>query len=310
MAGTMLLDDAHQTSLTALTTTIGLGAPVMAPIVLSPLMMGDSRLAIIASLFGEWRPRKMVIRYQPGVGSFNNGSYMLGYSRDPTQVPVTFGASTTTITKFSLSKMFDYGTKAEFAVSKNGHLDAIRPGDWKGDEWLSCCGGDAGGIVSKLYTAGIIYGCIGSAPTGSDGTTALLGATGKLFLDWEIEFRNETNNEVARAFSAATAGADLYLTAGVTVGNPLTAQFQDSTHADAVTFGDIVVAYLSGDFVGTGYSFADNQPVWLRGIGSQQYAIHKSLYDAVHNSNPINASDTIAASQFANLGAIVPINVA
>jgi len=281
---------------------------VMAPIVLSPLTLGNSRLAAMASLYSEWKPNKLILRYQPGVGEFNNGSYMLGYSRDPTQIPVNFSAATNTIVDtFSLSKMYDFGTKAEFMVSKAGHLDCIRGGDWKGNEWLSCCGGDAGGIVSKLYTAGIVFGCMSNKVTGSDGSTALTGTTGKLFLDWDITFRGDANNEVARAFSATAAGAGLQVHAAVTSGNPLSANFFDSTFSDIITFGNIVVAYPDGDVTGTGFSFADNAPLWLRNTGANQlYTFHTSLYDAIHNSNPILATNTVPANQNFGLGAVIP----
>lgn len=305
LVGTTLLADNFQPQLSELSKVLGDGALLGSPIVLSPLMLGQERLARMASMFTEWRPRRLRIRFQPKFGEFVNGSILMAYSRDPTSIPVEFSSSATQTKTMSLARLSNWGKQAETHVSQTTVLECVSPGEWKGDEWLSCCPANAGGIVAKLYCAGIVYVVALNTPTGTDGTTVLDSSLGKLYLDWEIDFRGETINDVALAFAAATEDVNIRSVASVASGDPL--QYTIGNSTNNMIGADVLVVYPSNDFQGTGFANAENMPMFLQyQVTTQTYNQFTTLSDAFNGTNAIEATGTTTAVSVA-AGTVIPM---
>lgn len=279
--GSMLLPNAMQPILTTSINTLGTGALVVPPLLLSPLMLGNNRLAMQASLYSEWKPRSIKLRYVPKVGQFNNGGFLMVYSRDPSYLPMDYATSSTAANVVSLQLCSEQGAKCNTFVASRGTLQCVQPNRWK-DGWLKCAASNVGGVISSLFTAGIVYVVMDGAITNNTGT-ALTGQVGELWLDWDIEFRGETDNVVARTLSQVVNDLTISSVTDIASGSAL--QFTLNTeHGNATYLGnDVLVVYPGEDFAGTGFSFAENAPMYLRRTQADLfYLAYTTLYDAVN----------------------------
>lgn len=307
--GSMLLPNEMQPVLTEPINTLGTGALVVPPILLSPLMMGNNRLALQASLYSEWKPRSLKLRYVPKVGQFNNGGFLMVYSRDPSYLPVEYTSSTSAVNVMSLQLCSEQGTKCNTFVASRGTLNCVQPSKWK-DGWLKCSASNVAGIISSLFSAGIVYFIMDGAVTNNTGA-ALTGQVGELWLDWDIDFRGETDNVIARSLSQVVNDLTISSVAGIASGASL--QFTLNTESGSTNYlgNDVLVIYPGADFSGTGFSFAENAPMYLRRTGTNLYFLaYNTLYDAVNATTGrtvTNSSGSVSTPVTVDVATVQPM---
>jgi hypothetical protein len=293
------------------------GALVAPPLVISPLTMDSGRLATLCSLYQEWMPVSVRLKYKPTVGEFNNGSLIFAYSKDPTWTPFNTGAVTSTSYNpaASLKLLSEQAGARSAHIAKDLTFTLIRPGDFKGDQWLLCSPTNVSGVVSRLTTAGIAWCAIEGLPTGSDGVTALTSQPGYFTLEYDIMFRGATDNALARSIAETVNTLALTSLTGVTAGSALQFEVVSGPTHSILVGPEIAVCYLENDLLtvtgsGTASKLGANQPIFLGRIGTQAYYnAYTTLYDAITQSaNGIVAAVTTTANIYANISTWIPLN--
>lgn len=166
-------------------------------------------------------------------------------------------------------------------------------------EWLLCSAASAGGVIAKLYTAGVVYFVINGAPTFNG--TALTGQTGSYWLEWDIEFRKPTDNQVARVEAAIASDVQITSIASITSGNPLQFTISSATAGGAVYGAEQVLnAYPTADLAASsGDTFLEGVPMYLGAnlTTTGQYYVYNSLFDAINatTAHRVLATATTAA---------------
>jgi len=306
--GRMQLTASQQPKLEAAITNLGNGAPICPPLVLSPVMMGNNRLSSMAALFQEWKPRRLRLTYVPTVGNFNNGKYLMACSRDPTWIPVTYSTQNTQIQVFDNQKMSEADIFCDFFIGAEGDIECAT--GLMQEDWLLVCAANAGGILARMYTAGIVYFTIDGSPTNQSGT-ALTGQTGTFWLEWDIEFRKPCDNSIARI--EAYIFNDIKVTSVVTtVGNPV--QFTlSSVAAGGAVYANkqVMIIYPENDLVASTHNVnLANCPMYLGAntAAAGQYYLYTTLFDAVNatTANRILTVTEDATAQSQDVGVIFP----
>ncbi len=307
-SGTLMMSSS---TVTGAAQNVTSGALVCPPLVLSPFLLDNGRLAVMASLFQEWRPRRMTLRYQPTVGEFNNGSLIFCASKDPSWTPYN---SSTGLSQYSaaasLKLMSEQARRAQTHIAEKLSFDMVRPGDWKGDVWLSSTSSTAAGLLARLNTAGICWIAIEGLPTNSSGT-ALTSSPGFLTLDYEIEFRGPTDNPLARTVAEVVNQLELRSLTGVTAGSALQFEFFNNGATSLLLGGELAMVTLGADLttVAGGTVMARNQPIFLAKVGTNAYYnAYFSLFDAVaQNTNVLTAAVTTTANVAVDVSSYVPL---
>jgi hypothetical protein len=291
------------------------GALVCPPIVVSPLMLDSGRLATMASLFQEWRPKSVVLRYRPTVGEFNNGSLIFAFSKDPSWTPYNAGSAATTYSAAASIKLLSEQSGAVSThIAKALRFQLIKPGDFKGDQWFLSSPSNPAGLLSRLVAAGVAWIAIEGLPTNSSGT-ALATQPGYLSLEYQIEFRGATDNPTARVLAETVNNLQIRSAGSIASGSP----FQFTLLTDAASPGVIVgpetvIVYPSADIAsatsGTVTYFAQNQPIFLSRVGiNAYYYAYTTLIDAIAQSaNTLVVDTTTTVQATVAVSSLIPLN--
>jgi len=288
------------------------GAPVVPGLPITPLSLGNNRLATLASLFSEWRPRSIKLRYVPTTGSFANGNYILAYTRDPSKLMVDSSTSATYVPSFDLTVMSEQDKVVTGMISAAWEMDIIRAGEWNGDEWLVCSQTNFSGLISRLSSAGTVYGAVlGQCQNQSSGA-ALTGQTGQFWLEYDLEFRGNNDDEIARQFSQVFQNLVLQSQTGVGIGSALQFVFRDATTGSLVIPGnEVIVVQLTTALttVAAGIVIGKNALVYLAKSATLGiYVAFATLADALHETaNQMLATVATIATVSQPVAFIMPI---
>lgn len=290
------------------------GALVCPPLVIHPMMLDAGRLAVMCSLFQEWRPRRIALVYKPTLGEFNNGSLIFAYSKDPTWTPfnVTAASTATYEQGASLRLLSEQAGARSTHIAKDLRFNCIGPTDFTGDSWLLCSPTNVAGVISRLTTAGIAWVAIEGLPTNSS-ATALTGQPGYLTLEYDIEFRGPTDNALGRSIAEAVNQLDLTSATGITATNPLQLTFGPVGNTAAYYTGpELGVCFLSADMttVTSGTLLGKNQPLFLAKFGTNNYYYaYTTIADAIlgDTAHAILASVTTTANVVVPVSAFIPL---
>jgi len=290
------------------------GVPITPVLPITPLSLGNNRLSTMASLFSEWRPRSMKIRYVPTTGSFANGNYIMTYMRDPSKIPLASATSTSYQPAFDLTIMSEQDKVVTGMISSAFEMDVVRPGEWGGEDWLVCSQTNFSGLVSRLSSAGNVQAAVLGLCQNQSSGDSLVGQTGQFWLEYDIDFRGNNDDAIARAFNQVYANLTLQSATTVTAGNPLNFSFRDATTGAAIEPGnEVIVVQLTTSLttVAGGTVIGRNALVYL-GLNSSTnfYNAYTTLADAIHQTSAgvINAAVTTTANIPAPVAFIMPIS--